>query len=196
MFRSGAAPRDFRALLQAWRGRRFLGATTIDSGSLGRELRLSGQPGLSGFLSRHRVRSAGIRTKPFLFHAGSENSAESNITGLRGAPREKLLIAAGRTAAERHADDFFEKRRARFELQVTDFSPLIVSPFDAELFGHWWFEGPHFLEGVIRRVAKDGDAFRLGRRAIPPRPPSLQVVRPNPSSWGERGFNGVWVDEK
>ncbi len=33
--------------------------------------------------------------------------------------------------------------------------PVIVSPFDAELFGHWWFEGPRFLESFIRRVASE-----------------------------------------
>ena len=30
----------------------------------------------------------------------------------------------------------------------SDFDPIVVVPFDAELFGHWWFEGPRFLELV------------------------------------------------
>ena len=64
-------------------------------------------------------------------------------------------------AADEHARDFFEKRSARFhELNAMDFDSLIVSPFDAELFGHWWFEGPRFLESFIRMVAKAED-FRL-----------------------------------
>ena len=28
--------------------------------------------------------------------------------------------------------------------------PMLCSPFDAELFGHWWFEGPIWLEAVAR----------------------------------------------
>ena len=30
---------------------------------------------------------------------------------------------------------------------------VVVAPFDAELFGHWWFEGPQFLRNVIRNAA-------------------------------------------
>ena len=76
-----------------------------------------------------------------------------------------------------------------------DFDSLIVSPFDAELFGHWWFEGPRFLESFIRMVAKAED-FRLTTPSeFLVEHPSQQVVRLNPSSWGEAGFNGVWLDQ-
>ena len=85
----------------------------------------------------------------FFFRLASGNSAASNITASAGRTKEKnftiprsALARGGRT---RH--DFFGKRRARFrELQEMNFDPVIVSPFDAELFGHWWFEGPRFLE--------------------------------------------------
>ena len=33
-------------------------------------------------------------------------------------------------------------------------SPIVVMPFDAELFGHWWYEGPLFLESFIRKAAR------------------------------------------
>ena len=39
-----------------------------------------------------------------------------------------------------------------------NFDPVIVSPFDAELFGHWWFEGPRFLETFLR-LASGPDGF-------------------------------------
>ena len=39
--------------------------------------------------------------------------------------------------------------------------PIVVSPFDAELFGHWWFEGPEFLNLFIRKAVYDQDVFRL-----------------------------------
>ena len=35
-------------------------------------------------------------------------------------------------------------------------APLVVAPYDAELFGHWWFEGPAFLEALFREAAAAG----------------------------------------
>lgn len=101
-------------------------------------------------------------------------------------------------AADEHAHDFFEKLRSRFRgLAETNFDAIVTSPFDAELFGHWWFEGPRFLESFLRRAAGQPDAFQL---ATPGEylaaHPSQQVVRLSPSSWGENGFSAVWLHEK
>lgn len=118
------------------------------------------------------------------------------VTG-RTDKKEFYDPAAARATADEHANDFFEKRRTRFrELQELNFEPVIASPFDAELFGHWWFEGPRFLESFIRRVTKESGAFQLTTPTeFLAAHPAQQVVRPNPSSWGEHGFNGVWLDE-
>ena len=35
---------------------------------------------------------------------------------------------------------------------------LVCSPYDSELFGHWWFEGPLWLEHVAREMARTGVA--------------------------------------
>ncbi|HEX3817954.1 MAG TPA: 1,4-alpha-glucan branching protein domain-containing protein [Chthoniobacterales bacterium] len=102
-------------------------------------------------------------------------------------------------AADEHARDFLEKREERFrELSEMNFDGIVVSPFDAELFGHWWFEGPRFLETFIREAAAPNQtSFQL---ATPTEflaaNLSQQVVRPNPSSWGENGFNSVWLSEE
>jgi len=46
-----------------------------------------------------------------------------------------------KSAAEAHAAHFLEVRRRQMnELRALDFDPIVVVPFDAELFGHWWFE--------------------------------------------------------
>jgi 1,4-alpha-glucan branching enzyme len=70
---------------------------------------------------------------------------------------------------------------------------LIVSPYDAELFGHWWYEGPEFLDLFVRKA---GQHFSL----ITPsqyleRHPTNQVAKPSPSSWGEEGYWRVWLNE-
>jgi 1,4-alpha-glucan branching enzyme len=72
---------------------------------------------------------------------------------------------------------------------------MIVSPFDAELFGHWWFEGPRFLETLFREAATLADFHLTTPSEFLAAHPSQQIVRPNPSSWGEAGFNRVWLDE-
>ena len=137
--------------------------------------------------------------RPFLYPAGLRKFSGIKYHRVSGRKDDKELYhhASALAVADRHAADFYEKRRTRFgDLQELNFDPVIVSPFDAELFGHWWFEGPRFLESFIRRVANEPDDFQL---ATPTEflsaHPSQQVVRPNPSSWGENGFSGVWLDE-
>jgi len=47
---------------------------------------------------------------------------------------------------------------------------VVVAPYDAELFGHWWYEGPRFLESFVRKAAYDTNVFNL---ATPRRLPSV-----------------------
>jgi 1,4-alpha-glucan branching enzyme len=116
----------------------------------------------------------------------------------QGTPKELYDRAAALDRADHHAADFFHKCAARFrQLAEMNPDPVIVSPFDAELFGHWWFEGPRFLESFIRRVASEPGEFQLTTPTeFLSTHPAQQIVRPNPSSWGERGFSHVWLDEK
>jgi 1,4-alpha-glucan branching enzyme len=137
--------------------------------------------------------------RPFLHPAGLRKFSGLKYHRITGPTEKKELYdhVSAEAVADQHAADFFEKRRGRFrELKKLNFDPVIVSPFDAELFGHWWFEGPRFLESFLRRTAQDPQDFQL---ATPTEfltmHPSQQIVRPNPSSWGEHGFNAVWVDE-
>ena len=49
--------------------------------------------------------------------------------------------------------------------------PIVVSPYDAELYGHWWYEGPQFIDFLVRKVAFDQKVFRL---ATPGRLPARE----------------------
>jgi len=72
--------------------------------------------------------------------------------------------------------------------------PVVVSPYDAELYGHWWFEGPTFLDRVMRRAAEQ-QRFRLATcPEVLDHDPVQAVADPCPSSWGDGGFAGVWID--
>jgi 1,4-alpha-glucan branching enzyme len=112
--------------------------------------------------------------------------------------------------ADRHATHFLEARQQQLnEMRALDFDPIIVAPFDAELFGHWWFEGPRFLESLIRQAAHGHQDLRLTSGAHYGQPdfqlttpteflqqhPTQQTVSPAASTWGENGHLGVWLDK-
>lgn len=101
--------------------------------------------------------------------------------------------------AAEHAQDFLDKRRAQVRglHPMLGRPPLVVSPYDAELFGHWWFEGPMFLEYFFRKAHFDQDELKLTTPYEYLRhEPIQQVALPAPSSWGEDGYWKVWLNEK
>lgn len=100
--------------------------------------------------------------------------------------------------AVEHAGNFmFNREHQVIHLStLMDRPPLIVAPYDAELFGHWWFEGPVFLEYLIRKIHYDQNTLEL----ITPGDylqmfPCNQVARPCASSWGNKGYNEVWLNK-
>ncbi|MBI3319870.1 MAG: DUF1957 domain-containing protein, partial [Candidatus Omnitrophica bacterium] len=99
--------------------------------------------------------------------------------------------------ASTHAANFMFNREQQIEYlrSVMDRQPIVVSPYDTELFGHWWFEGPDWLELLIRKAHFDQKTFHL----ISPsdylaRYPRNQVAQPSLSSWGYQGYNDVWLN--
>ncbi|MGA7275220.1 MAG: 1,4-alpha-glucan branching protein domain-containing protein [Candidatus Udaeobacter sp.] len=116
------------------------------------------------------------------------------ITG-SGNDKQFYDRAAAKDAAGRHARHFLEQRRQQIrEISEFGFDPIVVAPFDAELFGHWWFEGPIFLEQFVRLAAKERD-FRLTTPSeYLATHPTQQIIEPAASTWGENGHLGVWLD--
>lgn len=100
-------------------------------------------------------------------------------------------------AADAHAGDFLRNREKQIAhlRSILPIDPLVLSPFDAELFGHWWFEGPEFLDLFLRKAVFDQSVFRLTTPGeYLSRHPTLQMVAPSPSSWGNKGYWEVWLD--
>ena len=98
-------------------------------------------------------------------------------------------------AVRGHAGHFLEGLSLRLARAAVGLGcpPMVVAPYDAELFGHWWFEGPEFLDQVMRRASRSGVATEtlsqaLDRRALP-----WPMSRPAESSWGDGGHLGVWL---
>jgi 1,4-alpha-glucan branching enzyme len=95
-----------------------------------------------------------------------------------------------------HAGNFMFNREKQIEYlsSIMNRKPIIVDPYDAELFGHWWFEGPEFLEFLIRKIYWNQKTIKL----ITPYDylsmyPRNQVITPSLSSWGWKGYNEVWL---
>ena len=72
---------------------------------------------------------------------------------------------------------------------------LICSPYDAELFGHWWFEGPVWLEHVARDMARAGVTPVTLGEALTIVPPRATLSLPE-GSWGEGGDHRVWLNRE
>jgi 1,4-alpha-glucan branching enzyme len=102
-----------------------------------------------------------------------------------------------REKAAEHAGNFMFNRERQIEYLhgVMGRGPIIVSPYDAELFGHWWYEGPWWLDFVLRKCAFDQQSFRVTHLAEYLRDNlTQQTALPAQSSWGDRGFHEFWLN--
>jgi 1,4-alpha-glucan branching enzyme len=100
-------------------------------------------------------------------------------------------------AAAEHSDNFFSGRVKQFEYWSTMFGrpAVVVAPYDAELFGHWWFEGMEFLDGFVRKSALNPVAFLLSTPTdVMNSLPGFQVSMPASSSWGAYGYSDTWLN--
>ena len=117
---------------------------------------------------------------------------------ITGAGDDKRLYnpKAAAKKLELDANHFISQRIEQFSRLSTlmEQPPLIVCPFDAELFGHWWFEGPEWLEAVLRGAAASS-AIRLTTPGqYLEELPRQQIAQPCFSSWGNKGYAEVWVE--
>jgi 1,4-alpha-glucan branching enzyme len=111
--------------------------------------------------------------------------------------KEPYDPAAAFAKADEHAGNFVFNRnqQSKWLRAKTGAAPTIVSPYDAELFGHWWFEGPRFLETVARRFARpDSEVALISPSEVLKIENRLQVLEPSMSTWGDKGYAEVWLN--
>lgn len=72
----------------------------------------------------------------------------------------------------------------------------LLCPYDAELFGHWWFEGPLFLEALLERAAASSVLEFAGADSVMTNSADPDAHEPAFSSWGEGGFGSVWINSE
>jgi 1,4-alpha-glucan branching enzyme len=73
---------------------------------------------------------------------------------------------------------------------------VVVAPFDAELFGHWWHEGPLFLREVFRALHHDPAVEPTTVSAFLAAHPADKVVALPEGSWGAGGDHRVWMSDE
>jgi 1,4-alpha-glucan branching enzyme len=134
---------------------------------------------------------------PYVQEGGGRIATGYKYWAVTGKTDQKLPYDRDKALARvaEHAADFVGGRlaQAKAAARHLDTPPLMLCPYDAELFGHWWHEGVDWLEAVIRKSSAEG--LRLVSleeylRAEPPR----QVSMPEFSSWGDGGYAELWLD--
>lgn len=72
---------------------------------------------------------------------------------------------------------------------------VVCAPFDAELFGHWWFEGTRWLKKVILKICEHPHVkLETASEYLQSQPP-VELVRLPEGSWGEGGFHWIWLNQ-
>ncbi len=112
--------------------------------------------------------------------------------------KEVYVRARAMQQAAEHADTFLRWRREQLAwlTEHMERRPIILAPYDAELFGHWWFEGPDWINFLLRKIAFDqGELKTATPSEYLAEYSDAQVTTPSASSWGDGGYNQVWLNE-
>jgi 1,4-alpha-glucan branching enzyme len=160
-----------------------------------------GYPG--DFLYREFYRDAGFDVhEPHiekLRHAGIPTFTGLKYHRISGKTTWKEPYHPGwaRERAAEHAGHFLFNRQQQVQWLTSFFDrpPMILAPYDAELFGHWWFEGPQWIDFLLRKMAYDqNDVQSMTPSEYLDRFGDLQPATPPECSWGAGGFHEVWLN--
>jgi 1,4-alpha-glucan branching enzyme len=137
--------------------------------------------------------------RPFLHGDGQRTNLGMKYYRITGPTNRKEPYNFERATekAANHAGNFMFNREKQVEYLhgLLGRPPVIVAPYDAELFGHWWFEGPQFLNFLLRKIAYDQKSVATITLAeYLEKFPVNQVATPSLSSWGYKGYAEVWLD--
>jgi 1,4-alpha-glucan branching enzyme len=131
-----------------------------------------GYPADPAYLEHHRQSPNGIR-----------------LWGIGGAAYDPT---AGVRRAAAHASDFVGAVAARLDAfrRERDRPGLVTFAIDTELLGHWWSEGPLWLERVVEAAPGQGVRLVTLSEASGRHEPEHRPLRE--SSWGERKDLSTW----
>ena len=137
--------------------------------------------------------------KPYIAHNGVRVHTGIKYHRITGDTDNKDIydIQWAKDSAERQAGHFLNSRTEQIEnaSHYMNKPPIVLCPYDAELYGHWWYEGPYWLYILFKKIYYDECNFEL----ITPseymdRYPEIQQCQPCRSSWGANGYSEVWLN--
>ncbi len=118
------------------------------------------------------------------------------VTG-RTNSKDPYVRSRALARAAAHAENFCASRREQVEWLAPrmDREPIVVAPYDAELFGHWWYEGPEWIEAVLRALSEASSPVdaKTPSDVLAARPVD-DVATPSASSWGHHGYSEMWLN--
>ena len=140
--------------------------------------------------------------KPYIHESGQRLNTGIKyyrITDRNSPDKQPYSYQNAMERAAIHGAHFIWCRERQIEYLMTqmDRKPIVVSPYDCELFGHWWYEGPEFIYYVLKKTALESKYASL----VTPSDyidyyPGNQEATPSASSWGANGYSEVWLNER
>ncbi len=121
------------------------------------------------------------------------------ITNKESVKGEKQLynINMAGEIVENHANHFVSmlyKELNQFSKKF-DRLGIVISPYDFELYGHWWMEGVVWLKRIFEIINNLEDIKMITiSDYLSKFKDSFSIIRMNESSWGEGGHFQVWKD--
>ena len=148
--------------------------------------RFEGYPGDAAYLEFHKMRWPGGLKLWRVTGPGVDLGHKQPYN-----PEEAASRARG------HAEHFAHLLAGIADGQSQNREGVVVAPFDTELFGHWWFEGPLFLGQVYRSLSAHQKAITpaSGSRHLQEHPPRAAIRLPW-GSWGANGDSSMWLSEQ
>ena len=144
-----------------------------------------GYPGAPPYLDFHKKRFPGGHRYWSVTHPKADlahktvyrpDDAEAQVRE-HAAHFRKLVEQVGREAGARQTEP-----------------ALVCAMYDAELFGHWWFEGPRFLAATLDGAATSEASPLTAGEYLERYPPKEGVALPE-GSWGDGGGHDVWLND-
>lgn len=146
--------------------------------------RYAGYPGDGDYLEFHKMRSPGG------LKLWRVSGPEIDL-----GDKQPYDPTAAHTRARGHADHFADLLGGIAGAEHHRREAVIVAPFDTELFGHWWFEGPDFLGGVYRALRDRPEVRPSTGSAHLARHAARKAIRMRTGSWGAHGDFSMWLSD-
>lgn len=129
----------------------------------------------------------GIRTFTGFKYYRITGSSDRKLPYVPKQAMKKARIHANHFVSEKNNQVMFLSERLKIR-------PVVTAAYDAELFGHWWFEGTEWLRLLLTKCDHKKNSFRF----ITPSEyisehKEIQSAMPSASSWGEKGYNSTWI---